>query len=75
MLWWLGRKWFTRRRLSPLTHNHPQKAADHYAYKSLIYIEIGPPGAIRTHDLPLRRRLLYPAELQAGNFGSAELLP
>ncbi len=24
----------------------------------------GGPGAIRTHDLPLRRRLLYPAELR-----------
>ena len=31
------------------------------------HIENGPPGAIRTHDLPLRRRLLYPAELQAGS--------
>ena len=25
----------------------------------------GAPGAIRTHDRPLRRRMLYPAELRA----------
>ena len=27
-------------------------------------VQRGAPGAIRTHDLPLRRRLLYPAELR-----------
>ena len=26
---------------------------------------LGTPGAIRTRDLPLRRRMLYPAELRA----------
>ena len=26
---------------------------------------VGTPGAIRTRDLPLRRRMLYPAELRA----------
>ena len=27
------------------------------------------PGAIRTRDLPLRRRLLYPLSYKGGNFG------
>ena len=35
----------------------------------MIIIGNGPPGPIRTADLPLRRRLLYPAELQAGSEG------
>ena len=38
------------------------------AVKKPINIEFigffGVPGGIRTHDLPLRRRTLYPAELQ-----------
>ena len=31
----------------------------------------GAPGAIRTHDLPLRRRMLYPAELQGQKLTNA----
>ena len=30
-----------------------------------VHRKDGTPGGIRTRDLPLRRRLLYPAELQA----------
>ena len=33
--------------------------------KSIIYAKDGAPGAIRTRDLSLRRRILYPAELRA----------
>ena len=31
---------------------------------SVPALQISVPGGIRTHDLPLRRRTLYPAELQ-----------
>lgn len=39
----------------PVSLRHARKLRDN-----------GPPAPIRTGDLPLRRRLLYPAELQAG---------
>ena len=32
---------------------------------AIIFQQIGAPGAIRTRDLSLRRRILYPAELRA----------
>ena len=33
--------------------------------KNVVFMGyFGVPGGIRTHDLPLRRRTLYPAELQ-----------
>ena len=33
--------------------------------KNIVFMGyFGVPGGIRTHDLPLRRRTLYPAELQ-----------
>lgn len=44
-----------RRRGQPISLCHARKLRDN-----------GPPAPIRTGDLPLRRRLLYPAELQAG---------
>ena len=38
-----------------------------FCHSGKIIGGIAVPGGIRTHDLPLRRRTLYPAELQKHN--------
>ena len=57
--------------LSSFLHHHEQQAKGHRLRWPLAFPETGPscglrgaPGAIRTHDLPLRRGTLYPAELR-----------
>ena len=41
-----------------------EKTPESLNYTGLSGVISGVPGAIRTHGLPLRRRMLYPAELR-----------
>ena len=56
------RKTYAMRRIAVRLISHRyEKERNNRCYPSLF----GTLDAIRTHDLPLRRRMLYPAELQA----------
>ena len=47
--------------LYQLSYNHHNMMSSIFA----LALQNGAPGGTRTHDHPLRRRVLYPAELQA----------
>ena len=58
-----------------LTWSSPKRSTDSglarvEKTKSRIFLEIGAPGGIRTHDPWLRRPILYPAELRARHMKS-----
>ena len=59
-------KFFEKRDSVPQTADKVKSAVFLYIKKALSVrrMLIGTPGAIRTRDLPLRRRTLYPAELR-----------
>ena len=51
--------------------SHTSSVSLHLMKKALLpeCFSAGDPGGIRTHDPPLRRRLLYPAELLSHIYG------